>query len=102
MIKICITLITIVIMEAITWLTHKYVMHGFLWFLHKDHHQPKYSSWFEKNDLFFGRMLESYSDSHLYNYLEPHSVVEQPLVPTVVAVEDCFYDPLLRTFIITG
>ena len=40
-------------MEAITWLTHKYVMHGFLWYLHKDHHQPKYSNWFEKNDLFF-------------------------------------------------
>ena len=40
-------------MEAITWLTHKYVMHGFLWFLHEDHHQPNYTSWFEKNDLFF-------------------------------------------------
>ena len=40
-------------MEAITWFTHKYVMHGFLWYLHKDHHQPKYSNWFEKNDLFF-------------------------------------------------
>ena len=52
-INICITLITIVLMEAITWLTHKYVMHGFLWYLHKDHHQPKYSNWFEKNDLFF-------------------------------------------------
>ncbi|MBJ11128.1 MAG: carotene hydroxylase [Flavobacteriales bacterium] len=52
-INICITLITIVLMEGITWLTHKYVMHGFLWYLHKDHHQPKYSNWFEKNDLFF-------------------------------------------------
>ena len=40
-------------MEAITWLTHKYVMHGFLWYLHEDHHQPKYKSLFEKNDLFF-------------------------------------------------
>ena len=52
-IDICITIITIILMEAITWVTHKYVMHGFLWHLHKDHHQPKYSGWFEKNDLFF-------------------------------------------------
>lgn len=40
------------IMEAITWLTHKYVMHGFLWYLHKDHHQ-KSDGFFEKNDAFF-------------------------------------------------
>lgn len=39
-------------MEGITWLTHKYVMHGFLWFLHKDHHQPT-KGFFEKNDFFF-------------------------------------------------
>ncbi|WP_366140194.1 carotene hydroxylase [uncultured Polaribacter sp.] len=40
-------------MEGITWLTHKYVMHGFGWYLHEDHHQPKYENLFEKNDLFF-------------------------------------------------
>lgn len=39
-------------MEGITWLTHKYVMHGFLWYLHKDHHQPD-GGFFEKNDAFF-------------------------------------------------
>lgn len=48
-----ITLVTFMFMEAITWLTHKYVMHGFLWFLHEDHHQPRYNSVFEKNDWFF-------------------------------------------------
>ena len=53
LLAVCITLFTLLSMEAITWLTHKYVMHGFLWFLHEDHHQPKYTSWFEKNDLFF-------------------------------------------------
>jgi len=47
------TLITFLLMECVTWLTHKYVMHGFLWYLHEDHHQPKYLSIFEKNDLFF-------------------------------------------------
>ena len=40
-------------MEVSTWLNHKYVMHGFLWFLHEDHHQPKYQNVFEKNDIFF-------------------------------------------------
>ena len=43
---------TFILMEAIIWLTHKYVMHGFLWFLHKDHHQPQ-PGFFEKNDTFF-------------------------------------------------
>lgn len=49
---ILIVLGTFVSMEGITWLTHKYVMHGFLWYLHKDHHQPN-GSIFEKNDWFF-------------------------------------------------
>ncbi|MEI7508872.1 MAG: carotene hydroxylase [Flavobacterium sp.] len=48
-----ITIATFLVMETITWLTHKFVMHGFLWFLHEDHHQPKYQSFFEKNDWFF-------------------------------------------------
>jgi beta-carotene 3-hydroxylase len=39
-------------MEGITWLTHKFVMHGFLWYLHEDHHQPQ-PGFFEKNDAFF-------------------------------------------------
>lgn len=43
---------TFVIMEGITWCTHKYVMHGFLWYFHEDHHQPKYHL-LEKNDFFF-------------------------------------------------
>lgn len=48
-----IVLITFACMEAITWVTHKFVMHGFLWYLHEDHHQPKYQGIFEKNDVFF-------------------------------------------------
>ncbi len=48
-----ITLATFLVMETITWLTHKFVMHGFLWYLHEDHHQPKYQTFFEKNDWFF-------------------------------------------------
>lgn len=48
-----ITLITFIIMEGITWLTHKYVMHGFMWYFHEDHHQPRYEHIFERNDIFF-------------------------------------------------
>ena len=39
-------------MEAVTWCTHKFIMHGFLWTLHVDHHQP-HRRFFEKNDAFF-------------------------------------------------
>ena len=52
LIYILITLLTFCIMEAITWLTHRFVMHGFLWYLHEDHHQ-KGPGFFEKNDAFF-------------------------------------------------
>ena len=34
-----ITLGTFALMEFVAWFTHKYIMHGFLWVLHKDHHQ---------------------------------------------------------------
>jgi len=39
-------------MEFVAWFAHKYVMHGFLWFLHEDHH-VKEPGFFEKNDAFF-------------------------------------------------
>lgn len=51
-IYIFVTIATFCVMEGITWLTHKYVMHGFLWYLHEDHHQ-KGKGFFEKNDAFF-------------------------------------------------
>ena len=43
---------TFLVMEGITWATHKFVMHGFLWYLHEDHHQVR-PGFFEKNDAFF-------------------------------------------------
>ena len=51
-IHVLIALSTFALMEGVTWLTHKYIMHGFLWYLHKDHHQPQ-KGFFEKNDAFF-------------------------------------------------
>tara|TARA_Y100000590_G_scaffold463756_1_gene631296 strand:- start:874 stop:1299 length:426 start_codon:yes stop_codon:yes gene_type:complete len=38
-------------MEFSAWALHRYVMHGFLWILHEDHHVPHQHK-FEKNDLF--------------------------------------------------
>lgn len=48
-----IVLITFTLMEGATWIIHKYVMHGFLWFLHRDHHDHSSESALEKNDFFF-------------------------------------------------
>lgn len=53
MISFLIFLATYLVMECVTWCTHKFVMHGFLWYLHADHHQPKYAHIFERNDVFF-------------------------------------------------
>lgn len=38
-------------MEGVAWFTHKYIMHGPLWILHKDHHVP-HDHALERNDLF--------------------------------------------------
>lgn len=48
-----ITVSTFLLMECVTWLTHKFVMHGFMWYFHRDHHQPRYQNTFERNDVFF-------------------------------------------------
>ncbi len=44
-------LIAFLFMEFTAWFTHKYIMHGFLWVLHKDHHTREHQP-FEWNDLF--------------------------------------------------
>ena len=50
---IFILIFTFLFMEFVAWFSHKYIMHGFLWSWHKDHHKKDHDSWFEKNDLFF-------------------------------------------------
>ncbi len=48
-------------MEFVAWSNHKYIMHGFLWKWHKDHHhrdgqvhgEQQEHGRFEKNDRFF-------------------------------------------------
>jgi len=44
-------LLTVLAMEGVAWASHKYVMHGFGWAWHRDHHQP-HDNLLEKNDLF--------------------------------------------------
>lgn len=48
---ILIVLATVAAMEFIAWSSHKYVMHGFGWGWHRDHHEP-HDKLLEKNDLF--------------------------------------------------
>lgn len=39
-------------MEFAAWAAHKYLMHGVMWYFHRDHHQSRYHI-FQKNDVFF-------------------------------------------------
>lgn len=51
--NILLVLASYISMECVAWLAHKYIMHGILWRLHKDHHHKESQSFFEKNDYFF-------------------------------------------------
>ncbi len=53
LLNILIVLMAFLTMEAVAWLTHKYVMHGLLWTLHRDHHKKESAGFFEHNDFFF-------------------------------------------------
>ncbi|GAL87273.1 beta-carotene hydroxylase [Sporocytophaga myxococcoides] len=50
--NILIVIIAFASMEAVAWMAHKYIMHGFLWIFHKDHHRPGGYA-IEHNDFFF-------------------------------------------------
>lgn len=43
--------LALVAMEGVAYLTHRFLMHGPLWFLHRSHHVP-HDGRFEWNDLF--------------------------------------------------
>lgn len=42
---------TVLAMEWVAWASHKYIMHGFGWAWHRDHHEP-HDRVLEKNDLY--------------------------------------------------
>ncbi len=46
-----IVLATVLAMEGVAWVSHKYIMHGFGWGWHRDHHE-RHDGFFEKNDLY--------------------------------------------------
>lgn len=46
-----VVLATVLAMEGVAWSSHKYIMHGFGWGWHRDHHEP-HDGFFEKNDRF--------------------------------------------------
>jgi beta-carotene 3-hydroxylase len=50
-----ISLSAVIGMEFMAWFTHRFVMHGFLWQWHEDHHLPHHEKkgFWEKNDRFF-------------------------------------------------
>ena len=48
---ILIVLATVFIMEWVAWSSHKYIMHGWGWGWHRDHHEP-HNNALEKNDLY--------------------------------------------------
>ncbi|MFV0643686.1 MAG: sterol desaturase family protein [Sphingomonadaceae bacterium] len=51
LLAILIVLLTVIVMEGVAWASHKYIMHGFGWNWHRDHHEP-HDRVMEKNDLF--------------------------------------------------
>lgn len=48
---LAIILATVLAMEFVAWSSHKYIMHGFGWGWHRDHHEP-HDNLLEKNDLY--------------------------------------------------
>jgi beta-carotene 3-hydroxylase len=60
---IAVLLATFLIMEGITWLTHKYIMHGLLWYLHRDHHQ-KEPGFFEIHDVIIHQRFKWFTRSN--------------------------------------
>lgn len=48
---ILIVLATVFIMEWVAWSSHKFIMHGWGWGWHRDHHEP-HDNALEKNDLY--------------------------------------------------
>ena len=46
-------LLTFIATEFSAWANHRFVMHGSMWFFHKDHHKKDHDGIFERNDVFF-------------------------------------------------
>lgn len=51
LINLAVFAITAIAMEGVAWALHKYVMHGWGWAWHADHHRPAHRG-LQKNDLY--------------------------------------------------
>ncbi|MXP45977.1 beta-carotene hydroxylase [Altererythrobacter luteolus] len=51
LLPILIIIATVAAMEWVAWASHKYIMHGWGWGWHRDHHEP-HENLLEKNDLY--------------------------------------------------
>lgn len=51
LIAILLVIVTVLAMEGVAWASHRYVMHGFGWGWHRDHHEP-HDGALERNDLY--------------------------------------------------
>lgn len=75
LINILIVFAAFISMEVVAWASHKYLMHGLLWGLHRDHHKKESSGFFEHNDFFFlifaipGIIALFFGVQNGYNYL---------------------------------
>lgn len=69
-----VTLVTVLAMEFVAWFAHKFVMHGWLWIWHEDHHKPKHEKkgFFEKNDLFFLVFAIPSATAYILGSATPH------------------------------
>ncbi len=68
-----IVLVTALAMEGVAYAAHRWIMHGFGWGWHRDHHEP-HEGWFEYNDLYavvfgglaFGLILADMGRADIY------------------------------------
>ena len=51
LVPLLIIIVTVLAMEIVAWSSHKYIMHGWGWAWHRDHHEP-HDNVLEKNDLY--------------------------------------------------
>lgn len=68
--KILIVAGTFAFMEGVAWFSHKYIMHGFGWNWHKDHHNH-HKGFFEKNDYYAVFFSIIASSTIIYGNINP-------------------------------
>lgn len=70
LIKAAIIVGTFCFMEFMAWFSHKYIMHGFGWNWHKDHHNH-HKGFFEKNDYYALVFSIAAASAIIYGNLNP-------------------------------